>query len=296
MTTYPNRTVAALALCLASSQASFGLGFRLTDYDAFSFTRGSAFLATADRPSAIYFNPAGITQLSGHQVQLGGYAVTYHSSYRSPGGARADSRQAFEALPQFYYAYRPERGPLAFGVGLYSPFGLSMKWPETTGFRSVALDGRVEYLTLQPVIAWQVHPTLSLAAGPMFNYAKTDLRQGLTATAGNDYFRFKGDDTDVGYTAALRWQPLAEHAFGLTYRSATTLNYHGRTETVSLTPAFAAHAGGERAVSFPADVGRGLVVATRAGVESRVQCELDGLERAQNGAHRANHARAAAGA
>ena len=268
-------------------------GIRLNDQDPFATARGWAFLATADRPSAIYYNPAGITQLAGHQVQFGGYAVTYHSSYSSPGGARADSRQAFEALPQFYYTYRPERGPLAFGVGLYSPFGLSMKWPETTGFRSVALDGRVEYLTLSPVVAWQVFgpergvhaaetsevaggsgatggrkflraearapfaPSLSVAFGPTFNFAKTVLRQGLSPLAGNDFFRFKGSDTDIGYTAALRWQPLAEHAFGVTYRSATTLNYHGHTETVSLAPAFALTQDASARFPFPQTLGVG---------------------------------------
>jgi len=268
-----------------------GHGILLVDQDPFATARGNAFAATADRPSAILFNPAGITQLSGHQVQFGGYAITYHSTFRSPGGAQANSRQAFEALPQFYYTYRPERGPLAFGVGLYSPFGLSMKWPETTGFRSVALDGRVEYLTLSPVVAWQIFggssrreeahanaergmrntelksepphvgcyqgPSLSIAFGPTFNYAKTDLRQGLSAVPGNDFFRFKGDDTDVGYTAALRWQPLAEHAFGVTYRSATTLNYHGRTETVSVAPAFALTQAASARFPFPQTLGMG---------------------------------------
>ena len=138
--------------------------------------------------------------------------MSYAGAYRSPAGNSVDSKRAFEALPQFYYTYRPERGPLAFGVGLYSPFGLSMKWPETTGFRSVALDGRVEYLTLSPVIAWEVFgpergvhaastskvtasseavggrelkwtearapfaPSLSIAFGPTLNFGKTELR------------------------------------------------------------------------------------------------------------------------
>src|SRR5579884_2184615 len=39
------------------------LGIRLWSEDAEAAARGSAFVATADDPGAIYYNPAGITQL-----------------------------------------------------------------------------------------------------------------------------------------------------------------------------------------------------------------------------------------
>jgi hypothetical protein len=43
-------------------------GFGLPDQDAFAMGRGEAFVATADNPSAIYYNPAGITQLKGDNL------------------------------------------------------------------------------------------------------------------------------------------------------------------------------------------------------------------------------------
>ncbi|MHB8523020.1 MAG: hypothetical protein ACYDH9_20000 [Limisphaerales bacterium] len=44
---------------------AYGLGIRIADQDAEATARGNAFAATADNPSAIYYNPAGITQLDG---------------------------------------------------------------------------------------------------------------------------------------------------------------------------------------------------------------------------------------
>ena len=118
---------------------------------------------------------------------------------------------------------------MSFGLGVYAPFGLSMKWPEDSGFRSVALDGRVTYLTVQPVVAWRVHPTLSAAAGPTFNLGQTDLKQGLSPFAGNDSFTLKGDAFAPGLGVGVLWQPLEEHSFGVVYRSATTME-DGRYE------------------------------------------------------------------
>lgn len=48
--------------------ACFGTGLPLPDQDTAATGRGEAFVATADNPSAIYYNPAGITQLSGQRA------------------------------------------------------------------------------------------------------------------------------------------------------------------------------------------------------------------------------------
>lgn len=237
-------TLCSLSVCHAD-------GILIKDQDAFATGRGGTFVATADNPSAIYYNPAGITQLAGHQLRLGTYALTYQTDYTAPGGAGFSSQREYLALPQFYYTFTPTNLPFAFGLGMYSPFGLSMKWPENTGFRSVALEGNIQYFTVQPVIAWRVHRTLSVGIGPTFNYAQTDLKQGLSSSAGNDSFRFKGDGFAPGFSAGIFWQPLEQHAFGVTYRSTTAIDYHGQTETLSATPSVSLRQDAQAEFEFP---------------------------------------------
>lgn len=247
---WPTRLLVTAAF-LTIPPPLFGLGILLIDQDAQATARGNAFTATADNPSAIYYNPAGILQLAAPQFRGGIYGLTYQTSYQSPFGIKADSRRAYEASPNLYYAAPLKGTPLAFGIGLYAPFGLSMKWPETTGFRSVAMDGSVQYLTLQPVIAWQVHRTLALGIGPTLNYARTDLKQGLSPFVANDFFRFKGDDFAAGFSVGLRWQPVEKHAFGVTYRSATTVDYSGHTDTVSFASGLALRQDAKAEFEFP---------------------------------------------
>ena len=240
--------------CICAPSLLYARGISLFEQDAVATARGNAFVATADNPSAIFYNPAGITQLSGQQVRVGAYALTYQTSYHPPTGAEVNSERAFEAIPQLYYTCSLSNWPVSFGLGVYSPFGLSMKWPENTGFRSVALEGSVQYFTVQPVIAWQAHPTLSLGIGPTLNYARTDLKQGLSPFAGNDSFRFKGDAFAPGFTAGIHWQPVEQHAFGIVYRSATTMDSHGNTKTFSTTPTVSLREGAEVEFEFPQSV------------------------------------------
>lgn len=206
-------------------------GFRIPDQDAFATARGEAFAATANNPSAIYYNPAGITQLEGHNARAGVYGLWLNTSYESPSGGSSDTEDQLNAVPQLFYVYTPKQFPLSFGFGLYAPYGLSTEWPEDTGFRSVALEGELTYITANPVIAWKVLPTLSIAAGPTFNYSEATLRQGITPFPNNDEFEFEGDAVDYGFNAGILWQPHPKISFGVNYRSQTTMDFDGDTTT-----------------------------------------------------------------
>src|SRR6185436_13360226 len=47
----------------------------------------------------------------------------------------------------------------------------------------------------------------------------------------NDQFRFDGDGFALGFNAGLRWQPHEKWAFWVNYRSPTTVDYDGDSET-----------------------------------------------------------------
>lgn len=214
---------------LSLMPAAHGIGFRLPNQDASAVARGNAFAATADNPSAIYYNPAGITQLEGTQVELG--LTSYlgiNTFYDSPSGN--DTRSDFEVKPspQVYFTYTPKDLPVSFGLGAYAPFGLGVEWPQDTGFRSIAIDANLKYITVNPVVAVKVLPTLSVAMGPTINYSQVAIYRGIARP--NDAFNFRGEDFAYGFNAGILWQPLEKWSFGANYRSATTLDYSGHSD------------------------------------------------------------------
>ena len=224
-----------LVLTSLAPSSLLGLGIRIADQDPVATARGNAFGATADNPSAIYYNPAGITQLEGHNASLGGYGITLKSTYNSPSTSGDVSTESeFVLVPQLYYTFSGRNGPLAFGMGIYSPYGLGLEWPDDTGFRTLAKEGRITYLSFNPVVAWRIHPTLSVGAGLTVNYGEARLRRGLVVPG--DEFEFEGDDTDVGFNGGILWQPHPQHSFGANYRSATTLEFDGDSRARLLVP------------------------------------------------------------
>src|SRR5437016_12810062 len=104
-TNYGRGLVMVLGLfgCSHPSDSVYGLGFRIPNQDAEATARGNAFVATADNPSAIYYNPAGITQIQGTEAQFGIHTISVNSHFEQAGtGASTDSRFAIQPVPQFY--------------------------------------------------------------------------------------------------------------------------------------------------------------------------------------------------
>lgn len=214
-----------------STVTLFAGGFRTPDQDAFATARGEAFVATADNPSAIYYNPAGLTQLEGGNLRSGIYGIYLDPSYTSPAGRTFDNQNTLHAIPQLFYAYGAETLPLSFGFGVYAPYGLGLKWPQDTGFRTVGLKSSLTYISLNPVVAWKVAPEFSIAAGLSANYAKIYLEEGLVwPTQPNDSLSFDGDGWAVGYNLGALWQPCEELSFGLTFRGPTHATLEGHTD------------------------------------------------------------------
>lgn len=233
--------LATSLLTLTANQALLAGGFRLPDQDAFATARGEAFAATADNASAIYYNPAGLGQLRGHNIRSGFYSIWFQSSYEDAGGQDWETDAKINPVPQLFYAYGCEDLPLTFGLGIYAPFGLSLKWPQDVPFRQVALEGSLTYMTVNPAVAWRIAPNLSLGVGLNINRGQALLKQGLAPIPLGDEFKFKGDGMSVGGNVGLQWQINSNFTVGATYRSPSTIDMDGDIRIIppASTPSYA---------------------------------------------------------
>ena len=239
MPAFPKRlplpVLGMMAFSITPSEAG---GLRLFSQDALAAARGEAFVATADNPSAIYYNPAGLTQLSrGSEYRTGFYGLYFDPTFRPPSdainaGQKYNIDFKYAVAPQFFYSYGLKDHPLTFGLGIYSPHGAAVEWPDDTGFRAVATEGRLTYLRANPVVAWKVTPSLSIGGGVMIDYADINQEQGLLPTDEpfSNGFAFNGDDFSVGFNFGVLWEVNEKLSLGGTVRSGTTMDFDGRTE------------------------------------------------------------------
>ena len=225
--------LSSLVLALVLPAPLRASGTRVGFKDAFVTGRGDAFVATADNPSAVFYNPAGLTQLDGTQFEASIYSVALSSDYKGAGGT-ASMDDDTHTIPSFFASWKEKGSPWAIGVGAYAPFGLSTEWPNNSPLRTFALKNEEAYRTLNLSGAYQVAPNFSIGGGLTYNKVTADLSRAIGVFGPNDLFRFSGDGHQFGFTLGALWQPAPEHSFGLSYKSRTTVKLDGTTDTIPL--------------------------------------------------------------
>ncbi|MBK1881059.1 outer membrane protein transport protein [Luteolibacter pohnpeiensis] len=207
---------------------SAAAGYYLPNQDAFATAKGNAFVATADNPSAVFYNPAGLTQLDQPEFQAGFYSIILGNRAKIDGSTYGTDSEIQVAPQLFYGAAINDR--LSYGFGLNSPFGLGTDWGQNTPFRSVVTEARLLYASGTAALAYELTDELSVGVSLSANYADLKLAQGIYGVPGS-YFKFTGDGFAPAASIGLRWQPLEKHAFGFNFTTQSDFTLRGRTDS-----------------------------------------------------------------
>ena len=219
-----------VSLCSISIHpVAWGAGFRILDQSASATGQGTAFIAQADDPSAIHFNPAGMTQLRGVQFAGGALLVGADVDYTSVTGAKVDGgfggTVAYPPPTHLYLtAHLGDLGSewlkdWTVGLGLTNPFGISVEYPRTSQTAPVAVSVELPLIDIKPTFAFKLNEYISLGAGIDIFTFSSFLGEGQgefkqTAAPGNPFglpagtlLEANGTDTAVGFNASLLWTP-----------------------------------------------------------------------------------------
>jgi long-chain fatty acid transport protein len=217
------------AVGLVVAPRVFALGFDNPDQDARATGQGEAFVAQADDASAIYYNPAGLTQLKGTEF-TSGMGVSFPYSHLEGGGSGAEMN-TMATVPHLYAStdFGITNSPWRFGLGFNIPFGNEAQFSKNGPFRYLVTSAALVVYDIQPTIAFQVNEHLSLGAGLNIYLADTRLYQAVSFNPLPDgKFGFDGKGNAVGATAGLLWKITPQHSIGLLYRSPFSIDLSGK--------------------------------------------------------------------
>ena len=222
-------------------------GYRNEVVDAEAAGKGYCFTAQADGPSAVYYNPAGLTQLKGDYVSLGYTfeAPRNECASDAEGNIVQMQKQTF-LIPNFHYATDLGSERFRFGFCAVSPYGLSTDWAADSFSKNVMTESDVEMFNINPAVAIKVNDYVSVGGGLNRFSAELSKHKVLTAAAsdvGGD-FQLKGEDVGWGYNLGLLVNPSSKHRIGVSYRSEIDINYLGTVTLDRLNAAYTAIFGG----------------------------------------------------
>ena len=231
--------------------AAFGSGFALFEAGSKAVAMGGAFAATADDPSAIFYNVAGIAQLRRTEVSFGGTGITFQNQFKGDpndlftAGTQGGLYRAHTFVIPNAYAVVPFGNNLTFGVGVFAPFGLRTNWQQPWIGRFVSSDANIRTVSVEPAIAWQTSDgRLAIGGGPEYRRAKVILVRnagainpftGRFVDVSNNYLA--SDWTSKwGWNVGVLFKPTDTWRLGVSYRAPITADFNKGTATITQIP------------------------------------------------------------
>ena len=238
--------VAGALLVMAGNAGASG--FALIEQSASGM--GNAFAggaAVAEDASTIFFNPAGMSRLSGSQLSVAAHAIRPSAKFTNTGSAAALGRPlgtnggdagSWAIVPNGYLVM--EINPkMRAGLGVNAPFGLQTEYQNGWAGRFQALKSSVETLNINPSVSYQASDSLSLGFG--LNYQK--IRAGLTSAqnfvVGEGMSSMSGSDAAWGVNLGALLDLGNSGRVGIAYRSSISYKLSGTLVVTSPTGAVA---------------------------------------------------------
>ncbi|MFQ2823493.1 outer membrane protein transport protein [Aeromonas allosaccharophila] len=246
-TTIFKKSLIAATIALATGQVH-AAAFQLNEHSASGLGRAYAGeAAIADNASVLARNPAAMTTFDKMAVSVSGTyikpdvdvegAVYAGANKMAPASESGIAPAAF--VPASYFI-QPLNDQWAWGIGLFSNYGLSTEYSET--FPAGAGAGNTELVTfnINPNIAYRVNEHFSVGAGINAVYGAAELNrfagllgpltppsQGGPLATDTRLAHLKGDTWGFGWNVGTLYEVNENHRFALTYRSQVDMSFDG---------------------------------------------------------------------
>jgi len=238
-----SRFTVSLILLLTTlvAPAVFASGFSIFEQGAKATGMGGAFAATADDPSAMFYNVAGIAYQRKTAALFGATIITFENEFRGdngafPGPGVTGQYQGHVFTPPNVYAVVPIGDNATFGIATFSAYGLRTNWADANRFagRFLAQDTNLKTVSIQPSFAIKLFgDKLALGAGVEYRGSHVSLERNQGIAFNGRIFDVaharldSENDHAFGYTAGLLFKLDEKCRLGLSYRSDMDIDYKG---------------------------------------------------------------------
>ncbi|MCK5732573.1 MAG: outer membrane protein transport protein [Candidatus Latescibacteria bacterium] len=252
---------------LLSCTLAFAGGYEIYEHGARAIGMAGAYTAIAEGPSAVFYNPAGITGNAGLQIGLGTALIKPIGSFTSAQGVKTDQESQLYTPSHLYATYQINE-KLTAGFGFFTPFGLGTDWPEDWSGKYGGVKTELQTFFLNPTLAYQATPRLSLAVG--FDYILSNVELGRkipimnpanpAQIVGETDLKLTGDGDAMSFNVGLLFKASEKIQAGLSYRHSADIEYDGDVEFTAPAP-FAAlfpNGGGGAELHMPSVLAAGI--------------------------------------
>ncbi len=249
----------------------FSNGLNLNSIGSKASAMGTAFVGLADDFSAVFFNPAGLTQMEQATLTCFVTSIIPMGTYRFEllGTTLADTKTASAVYPSGAVAYfKPISEKMVLGIAGYVPSGIGTKWPGEdltllSGGTKYIWDSFIAMITVSPVIAYKINDKFSVGASLNLNYAMLKMENPAGDGENVPYFQYKEKISGIafGATLGIMVKPYDFLSIGAAFKTPISATIKGDADAPGLTQlGLSGSSNAERSATWPMWFGIGVAI------------------------------------
>ena len=231
-----NKILRVLIISLVVSTQVFASGFQINEHGARGMAMAGAFTALALDGSALFYNPAGLSQLPGTQIMIGTTLISPSATFRGV-TPDIDETKVKSALftPINFYVTHQLNNEWAFGIGVNNQYGLGTSWDKNWIGQNLAIDTEVQTFYFTGGASYKFSDQLSLGVTASYVYGHVAILRNtpIDPFAGTATVDMSGNGSSFAYGIGLLYKPSDMVSIGLDFRSETTLEFSGTAESIA---------------------------------------------------------------
>ncbi len=173
--------------------------------------------------SSIFYNPGSLAFYDGkYSISVGASGIMSKGIFQQEGTnyqARTDNPLG---TPFYGYFSMKIKDKIAVGVGVYTPFGSSVKWNDDWAGRYLVKNIKLSAIFIQPTLAYNYKGKLGIGAGFVIAIGSVDLNKALPYS-GDSKVNLNGSKVNYGFNAGVFYKPIEKLSIGVDYRSQITM-------------------------------------------------------------------------
>lgn len=202
-------------------------GYALYEMNAAAHAQAHAFICRVDDPSAVWYNPAALTRITGDELYASSTWIATSGDQVNLAGNKTDMLDGNFLPTNIYFAHK-FADKMVFGAGFYQAFGLTTEWPANSlqAFVSQKADLRTYFIT--PSIAYKLSKYVSIGGGVDIVMGKVTLDRNITLQPTLPFTfsnTIDGKNTKASFNLGLLLETDYNVNFAVTYKYKTDLDF-----------------------------------------------------------------------
>ncbi len=225
------------ASLLSVSEAAWAGGYQVNLQGQRQIGMGNTGVAFTNDASSIFFNPGAVARMPKSGVVLGGSFIFSKVKYLSATTNTVHETESPTGTPFALYAAYKINDKMAAGLGVYTPFGSSVKWTDGWEGRYALESIKLQAITVQPTFSYKINDMISVGAGLTYTFGSVALTRGVPLTAADGSLSrvtLEGKGSGIGFNLGVSAELNEKLSIGASYRSASAVGVQNGSATFTV--------------------------------------------------------------